>query len=64
MNRLDAMHIFVRIAELGSFTAVAEQMGLARSVVTRQIAALESHLGVKLMVRNTPISKNAKSYLI
>ena len=53
MNRLDAMHIFVRIAELGSFTAVAEQMGLARSVVTRQIAALESHLGVKLMVRNT-----------
>jgi DNA-binding transcriptional LysR family regulator len=28
-------------------------MGLARSVVTRQIAALESHLGVKLMVRNT-----------
>jgi DNA-binding transcriptional LysR family regulator len=53
MNRLDAMHIFVRIAELGSFSAVAEQMGLARSVVTRQIAALETHLGVKLMVRNT-----------
>ncbi len=53
MNRLDAMHLFVRIAELGSFTAVAEQMGLARSVVTRQIAALEEHLGVKLMVRNT-----------
>ncbi len=53
MNRLDAMHLFVRIAELGSFTAVAEQMDLARSVVTRQIAALEEHLGVKLMVRNT-----------
>ncbi|WP_024872540.1 LysR family transcriptional regulator [Tolumonas lignilytica] len=53
MNRLDAMHLFVRIAESGSFTAVAEQMNLARSVVTRQIAALETHLGVKLMVRNT-----------
>lgn len=53
MNRLDAMHLFVRIVESGSFTAVAEQMGLARSVVTRQIAALEAHLGVKLMVRNT-----------
>lgn len=53
MNRLDAMHLFVRIAESGSFSAVAEQMGLARSVVTRQIAALEAHLGVKLMVRNT-----------
>ena len=40
MDRLDAMHLFVRVAELGSFAAVAQQMGLARSVVTRQIAAL------------------------
>lgn len=53
MDRLDAMHLFLRVAELGSFSAVAQQMGLARSVVTRQIAALESHLGVKLMVRST-----------
>ncbi|KAB2922643.1 MAG: LysR family transcriptional regulator [Dechloromonas sp.] len=53
MDRLDAMHLFVRVAELGSFAAVAQQAGLARSVVTRQIAALEAHLGVKLMVRST-----------
>lgn len=53
MNRLEAMHLFVRVAELGSFSAVAEQLGVARSVVTRQIAALEAHLGVKLMIRNT-----------
>jgi DNA-binding transcriptional LysR family regulator len=53
MDRLDAMHLFLRVAELGSFAAVAQQMGLARSVVTRQIAALEAHLGVKLMVRST-----------
>ena len=53
MDRLDAMQLFVRIAELGSFSAVAQQLGVARSVVTRQIAALESHLGVKLMVRST-----------
>ena len=53
MDRLDAMHLFLRVAELGSFSAVAQQLGLARSVVTRQIAALESHLGVKLMVRST-----------
>lgn len=53
MDRLDAMHLFMRVAELGSFAAVAQQMGLARSVVTRQIAALETHLGVKLMVRST-----------
>ena len=53
MDRLEAMHVFVRVAELGSFSAVALQLGVARSVVTRQIAALEAHLGVKLMVRST-----------
>jgi len=53
MDRLDAMRLFVRIAELGSFSAAAQQQGLARSVVTRQIAALESHLGSKLMARST-----------
>ena len=53
MDRLDAMNLFVRVAELGSFAAVAQQLGLARSVVTRQIAALEAHLGVKLMARST-----------
>ena len=53
MDRLQAMHLFVRVAELGSFSAVAQQMGLARSAVTRQIAALEQHLGIKLMVRST-----------
>lgn len=53
MDKLDAMRIFVRVAELGSFSAVALQLDVARSVVTRQIAALESHLGVKLMARTT-----------
>jgi len=47
------MHLFVRVAELGSFSAVAQQMDVARSVVTRQVAGLEAHLGVKLMARST-----------
>ncbi len=53
MDRLEAMHLFMRVAELGSFSTVAMQLGVARSVVTRQIAALENHLGVKLMARST-----------
>lgn len=53
MNRLDAMTLFVRVADLGSFAAAANHLGVARSVVTRQIAALEEHLGVKLIVRTT-----------
>ena len=53
MDKLDAMQTFVRVAEAGSFTAVADQLQVARSVVTRQIAALEKHLGTKLMTRST-----------
>lgn len=53
MDRLEAMNLFARVAERGSFAAVAAQLGVARSVVTRQIAALETHLGVKLMARST-----------
>lgn len=47
------MQVFVRVAEAGSFTAVADQLQVARSQVTRQIAALEKHLHTKLMVRST-----------
>ncbi|MCF8178825.1 MAG: LysR family transcriptional regulator [Sulfuritalea sp.] len=53
MDRLAAMQTFVRVAEAGSFTAVADQLNVARSAITRQIAALESHLGVKLIARST-----------
>jgi DNA-binding transcriptional LysR family regulator len=53
MDRLDAMQMFVRVAEAGSFSAVAHALQLARSVVTRQIAGLEKHLGVQLITRST-----------
>jgi DNA-binding transcriptional LysR family regulator len=53
MDRLDAMRTFVRVTEVGSFSAVAEQAGVARSVVTRKIAALEAHLGSRLISRST-----------
>lgn len=47
------MRLFVRVSEMGSFAAVALQLGVARSVVTRQVAGLEANLGVKLMARST-----------
>lgn len=53
MDRLEGMRLFVRVAELGSFSAVAQQMNVARSVVTRQVAALETHLSAKLIARST-----------
>lgn len=47
------MAMFVRVAELGSFAAAARQQGIARSIVTRHIAQLESELGIKLITRST-----------
>lgn len=53
MDKLESMALFVRVAEMGSFSAVARQKDIARSVVTRQIAYLENVLGAKLMTRST-----------
>ncbi len=53
MDKLESMRLFVRVAELGNFSAVAQQLGVARSVVTRQVAALETQLGAKLLARST-----------
>jgi DNA-binding transcriptional LysR family regulator len=47
------MQTFVRVAEAGSFIAVAQQLDVDRSVVTRLVAALEKNLGVKLINRST-----------
>ncbi len=47
------MKVFVRVAEAGSFAAVAVQQDVARSAVTRQVAALEARLGTKLIARST-----------
>lgn len=53
MDRFEGMRLFVRVAEMGSFAAVAQQLDVARSVVTRQVAALEARLGTKLIARST-----------
>lgn len=53
MNQFEMMSLFVLVSELGSFAAAATEKGIARSVVTRQIAALEEHLGVQLIARST-----------
>jgi DNA-binding transcriptional LysR family regulator len=47
------MRTFVRVVEEGSFAAAASQLGVAPSIVSKQIAALERHLGGRLMNRTT-----------
>jgi DNA-binding transcriptional LysR family regulator len=53
MDRLDAMRLFVRVVERGSFSAVAREAGIGQSAVSKQIAALEAHLGAQLMRRTS-----------
>lgn len=45
--------VFARVAELGSFSAAAERLGLPKSTVSRRLAALEQQLGERLLLRTT-----------
>jgi len=50
---LEHIRTFVRSVETASFTAVALEQQQSRPTVSRQISALEEHLGVRLMQRTT-----------
>jgi DNA-binding transcriptional LysR family regulator len=47
------MAVFVRVAELGSFSATAAAFGISPQMVGRHITALETRLGVQLINRTT-----------
>jgi len=53
MDRLDAMRLFVRVVERGSFSAVASEAGVGQSAVSKQIAGLEARLGAQLLRRTS-----------
>lgn len=53
MDRLQAMRVFVRVAELGSFARAAAQLELSRARVSEAVAALERSLGARLLHRTT-----------
>lgn len=44
---------FIRVAEAGSFSAVAREAGTSQPTISRQVAALEEHLGCLLIQRTT-----------
>lgn len=53
MDRLDAMNVFVSVAELRGFAPAARRLKLSPSAVTRMVAALEERLGTRLLQRTT-----------
>ncbi|WP_369661217.1 LysR family transcriptional regulator [Variovorax sp. V15] len=53
MDRLLAMEMFVRVVETGSFSKAAREFNTTQPTVTKQIAATEERLKVRLLNRNT-----------
>jgi DNA-binding transcriptional LysR family regulator len=45
--------LFARVVDEGSFSRAAERLGLPKSTVSRRVAALEAHLGERLLLRTT-----------
>jgi len=53
MDKLRAIQLFVRLADLGSFTRVAEQTNASKSMISKEISRLEDALGARLLHRST-----------
>jgi len=50
---LERMRSFVRVAERGSLSAVARELGVGQSTITRHLRELEEAVGVPLLSRTT-----------
>jgi LysR family transcriptional regulator for bpeEF and oprC len=53
IDRLQAMRVFVAVADLGSFARAATRLDLSRARVSEAVAALERALGARLLHRTT-----------
>jgi DNA-binding transcriptional LysR family regulator len=66
MDRLQSMRVFAKVVEQGSFARAAGSMEMSNAVVTRHVADLESHLGVRLLNRTTrklSLTETGQQYL-
>lgn len=53
MEQLQAMRIYLRVAELASFSQAAEQLGLPKASISTAVQQLEGQLGTRLLHRTT-----------
>ncbi|PQA28386.1 LysR family transcriptional regulator, partial [Amnimonas aquatica] len=53
MDTLDAMRVFVRVSDMGSFIRAAHALDLPRTTVSQAVQQLEQRLGVRLLQRTT-----------
>src|ERR1700732_1471914 len=53
VDLIAALRTFLRVAQIGSFSAVAEERGVTQPAVSRQVSAREEHFGTRLVQRST-----------
>ncbi|WP_394832125.1 LysR family transcriptional regulator [Pendulispora rubella] len=55
MDRLEAMRVFVAVAEMRGFTPAARRLTMSPAAATRAVSALEERLGTRLLRRTTRV---------
>lgn len=53
MNKFEELEAFVAVVDRHSFSAAADKLGVAKSILSRRVSDLEKRLGVQLMQRTT-----------
>ena len=53
MDQIETMKAFLAVADASSFAGAARQLAVSTATVTRHVAALEQHLGARLLTRTT-----------
>lgn len=67
MDKHDCIVLFVRTANLGSFTAAASELAMTQGAVSKKIAWLESKIGFKLFHRSSRkvnLTQQGHEYLV
>jgi DNA-binding transcriptional LysR family regulator len=53
MDRIQAIRLFIRVVDLGSFSKAAADLGIGQPSATKMVAQLEKRLGARLLHRST-----------
>jgi DNA-binding transcriptional LysR family regulator len=53
VERIQALKLFVRVVDLGSFSKAALEMGIGQPAATKQVSRMEAQLGARLLHRST-----------